>query len=151
MVSTQEHSRKSKSPQSPNGKWRMDIIKDAAEGRRLIDSTIATMASARYSKRDQFAVELAMEEAIANALKHGNQSDPDKRVTVLVRVDEAHIVAEVEDEGPGFNPASVPDPLVHPHDCRPSGRGLLLMYRYMSWVRYSRRGNRVTLCRHRSM
>src|SRR5262249_33021716 len=59
-----------------NLEWRLDIVKTASEGRLVTDAIITTMAAARYSKHDQFAVELALEEAITNALRHGNRSDP---------------------------------------------------------------------------
>jgi len=111
---------------------------------------LAAMVAARFSSRDQIAAELALEEAIANALKHGNRGNLDKRVTVCVSVAADRVIAEVEDEGDGFDPQSVPDPRLPADVEREGGRGLLLMRRYMSWVRYNQRGNRVTLCKHRS-
>ena len=57
---------------------------------------------------------------------------------------------EVEDEGRGFDPSHVPDPTLPENLERPNGRGLLLMRRSMTWVRYTGRGNRVTLCKRRS-
>ena len=151
MVIAQERGPRTPVRQPFSGEWRLEIIRSAAEGRRITDATIATMTAAHYPKPDQFAVDLALEEAIANALTHGNQSDPGKRVAVLVWVDEEHVMVEVEDEGAGFDRASIPDPRVVPYLERPGGRGLLLMFRYMSWVRYNQRGNRVTLCKYRSV
>jgi serine/threonine-protein kinase RsbW len=60
------------------------------------------------------------------------------------------VLAEVEDEGPGFNPAVVPDPTLPENLEQTGGRGLLLMRHYMSWVHYSERGNHVTLGKCRS-
>lgn len=60
------------------------------------------------------------------------------------------MLAQVTDEGPGFDPATVANPLAEADLERPSGRGLLLMRRFLSWVRHNRRGNSVTLCRRRS-
>ena len=56
---------------------------------------------------------------------------------------------EVKDEGKGFDPQRVPDPLAPVNLERPGGRGVLLMRHYMTWVRYNRRGNRVMLCKRR--
>ena len=151
MIIAQDRGPQTKTRRPPSGEWRLDVIKTAAEGRGITDAVLTAMAAAGHPKRDQFAVELAMEEAVANALKHGNRSAPDKWVTVLAQVDDEQVVVEVEDEGAGFDPLSVPDPCVGPYLERPGGRGLLLMYRYMSWVRYNQRGNRVTLCRYRSV
>jgi serine/threonine-protein kinase RsbW len=71
---------------------------------------------------------------------------------VLIRycADQEAILIEVEDEGPGFDPSKVPDPTLPENVARCGGRGLLLMRHYMTWVRYSGRGNRVTLCKRRS-
>jgi serine/threonine-protein kinase RsbW len=151
MVIAPDRAPAAKARRTPNLEWRLDIVKTASEGRLVMDAIITAMAAVRYSKHDQFAVELALEEAITNALRHGNRSDPNKRVTVLVHIDEDQVVAEVEDEGLGFDPSSVSDPRLPSNLDRPGGRGLLLMYRYMSWVRFNQRGNPVTLCRYRSV
>ena len=131
--------------------WRFETIRCAADGRRVIEAAITSMTAARFSKWDIFAVDLAFEEAIANAILHGNRSNPEKSITVCYWINRERVMMEVEDEGPGFDPASVPDPRVFPNIERPGGRGILLMHRYMSWVRYNHRGNRVTLCKHRSI
>ena len=57
------------------------------------------------------------------------------------------VLAEVEDEGPGFKPEEVPDPLALENLERSSGRGLFLMRSYMTWVRHNERGNEVTMIR----
>jgi len=59
------------------------------------------------------------------------------------------VLAEVEDEGPGFDPGGVADPTAAENRERTDGRGLLLMRHYMTWVRFSARGNRVTLYKQR--
>lgn len=151
MALTQIRSRQSKTRRSPCGECRLEVIRTATEARAITDAAIAAMAAARFSQADQFAVDLALEEAVVNALRHGNRSDPAKAVTVFVRIDEDQVVVEVEDEGDGFDPAAVPDPRALLNLERPSGRGLLLMRHYMSWVRFNQRGNRVTLCRYRSV
>jgi serine/threonine-protein kinase RsbW len=53
---------------------------------------------------------LALEEAVVNAVRHGNRCDPSKWVTVLFKVGPECVLAEVHDEGGGFDPARVPDP-----------------------------------------
>jgi len=151
MALTQNPARPTKTRRTPCGECRLDVVRTATEARGITDATLAAMAVARYSKADQFAMDLAMEEAVVNALRHGNRADPAKAVTVFVRVDDEQVVVEVEDEGDGFDPKAVPDPRAWPNLERPGGRGLLLMRHYMSWVRHNERGNRVTLCRYRSV
>ena len=93
----------------------------------------------------QFAVRLALDEAMANAIHHGNSDDPNKHVTVEYSVTRQRIQISVTDEGNGFDPNAVPDPTLHENICKPNGRGLMLMHAYMTKVQYNSRGNSVTL------
>jgi serine/threonine-protein kinase RsbW len=115
----------------------------------LVEAIAAAMAAAGYSERDVFGVRLALEEAIVNGIKHGNRNDPAKRVRVAYWLTPERFLAEVEDEGSGFNPETVPDPTALENLDRPCGRGLLLMRCYTTWMRFNDRGNRVTLCKQR--
>jgi serine/threonine-protein kinase RsbW len=99
---------------------------------------------------DLLAVRLALEEALVNAIRHGNQGDPGKQVRVRYRVTTEQVWAEVEDQGQGFDPAGVPDPTSPEGMVRTSGRGLHLMRHFLSSVEYNERGNAVTLCKRRS-
>ena len=110
----------------------------------------AAMAERGYPERDRFAVRLALEEALVNAVKHGNGNDPAKRVRLRWRLTPGWLMAEVEDEGKGFDPAAVPDPREPDGLGRPGGRGLLLMRHYLDGVSYNVRGNAVTLHKRRS-
>jgi serine/threonine-protein kinase RsbW len=122
----------------------------AAEVAPFLDELVAALADLGYSSRDCAGVRLALEEAVVNGLRHGNGGDPARRVRVRYHLRPDALRAEVEDEGPGFDPGRVPDPTLPENLARPGGRGLLLMRHYMTWVRFSRRGNRVTLCKYRS-
>ena len=57
---------------------------------------------------------------------------------------------EVRDEGMGFDPLKVPDPLAPENLERSSGRGLLLIRSYMTSIRFNKRGNCVRLCKERT-
>jgi serine/threonine-protein kinase RsbW len=103
-----------------------------------------------YSRKDIFAVTLALTEAMANAFRHGNRHDPKKFIRVSYLVSHIEVLLEVQDQGPGFDPEQVPDPLAKEFLDRPAGRGLFLMRAYMSWVAFNAQGNRVTLCRRRT-
>jgi serine/threonine-protein kinase RsbW len=115
-----------------------------------VEAVVAAMAAAGYAENDLFAMRMGLEEAIVNGIKHGNRGDPARRVSVRYRVGPEQALVEVEDQGPGFNPADVPDPRAPENLERPCGRGLLLMRAYLTWVRYNGRGNAVMLCRSRS-
>jgi serine/threonine-protein kinase RsbW len=70
---------------------------------------------------------MAVREAVANAVTHGNVYSADKRVHFSVELDEGRLVVSVKDEGAGFDPSEVPDPTLVENILKASGRGLLLM------------------------
>ena len=135
---------------TPSEEYCRVSVRAAAEIGRVADAVVAAMDAAGYPDRDRFAVRLALEEAVANAVKHGHQGDPAKRVRVCYQVRPDRVLVEVEDQGAGFDPRRVPDPRDPENLDKPSGRGLLLMRSYTTWLRFNARGNRVTLCRARS-
>jgi serine/threonine-protein kinase RsbW len=125
-------------------------IRSTAEIPQVLEPVVAEMTLHGYSERDVFGMRLSLEEALVNAIKHGHRHDPNKKVTVRYQINRAAVEVEVEDEGPGFNPNEVPDPLAPENLERDCGRGLLLMRNYMTTVRYNARGNAVSLSRKRS-
>jgi serine/threonine-protein kinase RsbW len=126
------------------------LLRLPAELRPLSEALEGWMRVLGYTGKDIFAVRLALCEAVINAFRHGNQGDPNKVVRVSYVVTPTEVGLEVEDEGAGFDPDQVPDPLAGENCERISGRGLFLMRVYMSGVCFNRQGNRVTLCRRRS-
>jgi serine/threonine-protein kinase RsbW len=92
-----------------------------------------------------FGLRLALEEALSNALHHGNAGDPAKSIRFEYAISPRHVSIEVEDEGEGFDPGTVPDPTQEENLQIPAGRGLILMRAYMKSVEYLGRGNRVRM------
>lgn len=121
------------------------IPSETAAGQAVQERIISALERFEFPDRDVFGVRLALEEAIVNAIKHGNRMDPDKQVKVVCRVDRDSIFVEIEDEGPGFDPGDVPDPTAEENLERPCGRGIMLMRAFMNRVEYAGRGNRVIL------
>jgi serine/threonine-protein kinase RsbW len=126
--------------------WFVQRLSTLDEIRPVIESILEQMAGLGYSPKKIAGTWLALEEAICNAIKHGHQLDPGKIVEVRFGVRSEHVLLEVEDEGPGFDPAQVPDPTAPENLERASGRGLLLIRHYSAWLRYNRRGNCLTFC-----
>lgn len=112
---------------------------------KIEDAIQAKLAEHNYGERAIFAVRLAVEEAIINAMKHGNKMDKAKTVTVRWWVDDLQATVSVEDEGEGFDPESVPDATKDENLETPHGRGLVLMKAYMDEVNFSGEGNCVTM------
>lgn len=86
---------------------------------------------------DAHWVGIAVREAVANAVKHGNRHDPGKRVAVDFGVEDGELVIRVCDEGGGFDPAGVDNPLAPENVLKPSGRGIFYMKRFMDEIDYS--------------
>ncbi len=102
-----------------------------------------------FDKDDVFAVHLTLEEAFLNAVKHGNKSDPTKKVKVDYVVDSEKVEISITDEGEGFEPDGVADPRFGTGLYEPGGRGLLLMNSYMDVVKYNEQGNSVYMVRYK--
>lgn len=96
-----------------------------------------------YTKDTVFAVKLAFEEAVTNAVKHGNRKDPNKHVHLRYHVNPQRIIIMVRDEGCGFCPENIPDPTADENLERPCGRGLMLMAAYMTKIRFGEDGREV--------
>jgi serine/threonine-protein kinase RsbW len=126
------------------------VLRTLAELRPLSEMVENWMRVLGFSRKDVFAVKLALDEAVVNAFRHGNLGDPGKVVRVSFVVTLAEVLVDVEDDGAGFDPNLVPDPLAGENTERMSGRGLFLMRAYMSGVSFNPQGNRVTLWRRRS-
>jgi len=107
------------------------------------------LKSCHFEDREIFGIRLALEEALVNAIKHGNRLHREKKVQIELHVRHDRIEIGIADEGPGFNPGLVADPLSAENLERPSGRGLFLMRHYMSEVTYHPPGNRLTMSKAR--
>jgi serine/threonine-protein kinase RsbW len=118
---------------------------DPSEARRFQDQIEQILQAGHAHAHDIFSIKLALEEALINAIKHGNQMDRSKSVRVSYRVLPDRFEVHVTDEGAGFDPCDVPDPTAVENLERPCGRGLMLMRHYMSEVNFSGRGNCVVM------
>ena len=85
----------------------------------------------------RYWVGIAVREAVANAIKHGNRQDPNKRVSVSLALVGEEVVIDIEDEGEGFDPKGVGDPLNTENLLKPNGRGIFYMDKFMDDIRYN--------------
>lgn len=82
-----------------------------------------------WTKEEVGGFELAVDEAVANAVVHGNKADDNKKVTVRTALSREGASVTVEDEGEGFDEGGIPDPLAEANLLKESGRGIFLMKR----------------------
>lgn len=120
---------------------------DLAQVPKVLERIVADVEAFDYPKPALFAIRLALEEALANAVKHGNQCDLAKQVSVEYAVDGERFDVTVCDEGPGFKPEDVPDPTSEENLALPHGRGVMLMEAYMTEVSFNPKGNCVNLAK----
>ena len=97
----------------------------------------------KYNSDSAFAIKLSLEEAVVNAIKHGNKLDVTKRVFIEALVGPDQTELTIEDEGPGFQRAEVPDPTSPENLEKCSGRGILLIEAYMNGVSWSNSGRKM--------
>jgi CheY-like chemotaxis protein/anti-sigma regulatory factor (Ser/Thr protein kinase) len=128
-----------------------------------------------WSDRDRLQIGMALDEALVNAMHHGNlevesslregESDQKyydtirerrrsapychRRVRIEAEFSEHHICVQISDDGPGFDPDSVPDPTAEENLHRASGRGLFLIRSFMDQVAYNKVGNQITMTKLR--
>jgi serine/threonine-protein kinase RsbW len=108
------------------------------ENVELVQAAIDEAIAERGADEDaRHWVGLAVREAVANAIKHGNRQDPEKRVEVAVRIGGGFVDIRVSDEGRGFDPGEVRDPLAPENKFRSNGRGIFYMRRFMDEVSYA--------------
>jgi serine/threonine-protein kinase RsbW len=130
---------------APDRSHEIIISSDPAEARRVQDMIENALLAQAYEEREVFSIKLALEEALVNAIKHGNQMDRSKQVRIHYHVRSDRFDIAIVDEGKGFDPEDVPDPMAVENLERPCGRGLLLMRHYMTEVTFHAPGNRLTM------
>ena len=118
-------------------------------GKPFINELLRELSQKGWSDQEIFGVHLAVEEALVNAIKHGNRLDETKQVRVCCRLLPDRLWIEIADEGCGFDPQCVPDCTSDENLETPNGRGIMLMRSFMSRVEYSPQGNCVVLEKER--
>lgn len=124
-----------------NEAFNVTIPSDTAKGREVQEQIVQSLEAHGFSPRDVFGVRLALEEAIVNAIKHGNQMDPEKTVQIQWEVNSTFVRVTIKDEGSGFTPEDVPDPTDEENLDKPGGRGIMLMRSFMTNISYNEHGN----------
>jgi serine/threonine-protein kinase RsbW len=84
-------------------------------------------------------------EAVNNAIIHGNKSNPEKIVDIEIAFKSNNLEIKITDEGIGFRPEEIKDPTMPENREALNGRGIFLMSHLADKIRYSKKGNRVTI------
>jgi serine/threonine-protein kinase RsbW len=127
----------------------LHIPSDPAVACRIQEEVEQALKAHHFDEREVFGIRLALEEALINAIKHGNQLSPDKTVAISYQVTADRFEMHIRDEGAGYDPGEIPDPMAPENLERPCGRGLFLMKHFMTDVVVHPPGNAVSLIKVR--
>lgn len=125
--------------------YNTSIPSDHRRGCEIIQLLLTRLEQSGWNSADLFAIQMALEESIMNAIKHGNKRDLAKQVRIAVQVTDQDFRLTVTDEGAGFALCDVPDPTLDENLDKCSGRGIMLMRQLMDSVHYNARGNSVEM------
>lgn len=141
-------------PGSPSSElaWRWDQKIDSQPDNcaPVIEAVLLQLEKFHWDNRDTFGIHMAMEEAVMNAIKHGNKCAADKRVHIEIKIDERKFYSRITDEGDGFILADVPDPTLEENLEKTCGRGVMLIKNFVDNVTYNDKGNSVELEKEKS-
>lgn len=105
---------------------------------------------AGFTEDDFARIMLTLSEAVNNAITHGNRENPDKQVVINTNYDKdsSTITISVEDEGEGFNPDKIPDPLKKENLLNEGGRGVYLIEQYADEIEFTKNGTQIVITFH---
>jgi serine/threonine-protein kinase RsbW len=110
----------------------------------VVESVLRIVREMGCAEGKEFEIELALREALANAIEHGSGHDPSKEIECCVACDKARgMLIVVRDPGPGFDPAKIPSPIQGTNIFSTGGRGIYLINQLMDEVRFERGGTEI--------
>jgi serine/threonine-protein kinase RsbW len=113
---------------------------------RVVENAIDEATTDIGISKDNYGkILVSVMEAVNNAILHGNRSNPEKIVDIDISYVDNQLDITVTDEGPGFKPESVPDPTTPENIEELNGRGIYLMSHLADNIKYSEKGNSVTM------
>ena len=138
-------SRAEKQPSSPVH-FEVDLTADIKAISPVVDKVMRIVGDLGYDPEKTFQIEMALREALANAVQHGCKADPSKSIHCSVTADaDSGISIVVRDPGAGFDPAKLPCPTDEKNLHAESGRGIYLINKLMDEVRFERNGSEIQM------
>ena len=118
---------------------KIEIPSDIGYIRKVSEEIFGVLEDLKIAKSIQFDVRLSVEEAVRNAIDHAHKHKKELPVNISYTADKNKIEIELEDRGEGFDPEKLPDPTVGENLLRGSGRGVLLIHKFMDEVKYNKK------------
>ena len=137
-------------PLSSNCEINMTIPATPAGIQTVSDGVMQLLESKHWPEAELIKVDLALQEALANGIRHGCKGDPTKHIQCSVTFDASgELVIVVRDPGTGFDMSTLPNPLDAENVLKPSGRGVFLINQLMDEVAFSDGGREVQMRKRR--
>src|SRR6266481_8926107 len=125
-------------------KLRISLAADKNAIDPVVQGVMEVVRNTRFVSGKEDAIELALSEALANAVIHGAKGDPKKIVECDVACDETRgMLIVVRDPGPGFDPTAIPNPIVGQNIYSNHGRGIFLINELMDEVQFKNNGKEI--------
>ena len=131
-----------------DGTLRFRFASRLEHGHAVQQKILDEVARHDFGDDASFAIRLALEEALVNAIRHGNKLDESKSVEVWAKVTPEALEVTIQDEGPGFDRHDIPDPTKPENLEKCSGRGVLLIEAYMTEATWTDSGRRLRMVKH---
>lgn len=136
-------------PSLPTVLWQCAIPSTIARKQGVIDEILAVMRfNQLLDSDDEHWLALCLDEALVNAILHGNEADETVPVTIAVGRDGGRWLVRIDDQGCGFTPHDVPDQDDSESLLLEHGRGIRLMREWLDELRYYRNGATIVMGRH---
>ena len=123
---------------------------DVGATEEVVGEIMATISDMKCINGKEFEIELALREALANAIEHGCAGDCTKRISVCVACSESSgVLLVVRDPGSGFDPSNVPSPVVGSNIYSSHGRGIYLINQLMDEVSFEKGGTEIRMIKRK--
>ena len=131
-------------PEKLNLRVRVTLAADRKSVDPVVEQVMEAVRQMKCADGQEDAIELALQEALANAVVHGAKEDPSKVIECLVACDEQRgMIIIVRDPGPGFDPSTIPSCTVGENLFSNHGRGIFLINQLMDEVKFRKNGTEI--------
>jgi serine/threonine-protein kinase RsbW len=142
---SQRHTTNSSSPRSSHQgggyiQFDLSLRSEVSAISPFVDNVMQLIRKCQWVHGNEEEIEIALREALANAIVHGNHEDPGKQVYVRCRCGTDEVALVIRDEGQGYDIGGLPDPTAPENISSSHGRGIFLMKNLMDEVRFERGG-----------
>lgn len=136
------------SPTRKKSKTTINVPSESSYIRVVSDKILDSLKGRNVDELEIFNIKLCSEEALRNAMEHGNKFRKELPVKVSYGIVGSRLEIEIEDSGKGFKREDVVDPTTDENILQERGRGVYLIHRLMDEVKYNEKGNKIMMAKN---